>query len=50
MAMPHFDSKHAGTIWWDDSDQTNKIMNVSFILIYIYIPANRMPCHMGFKL
>ena len=35
MAMPHFDSKHAGTIWWDDSDQGNKIMNVSFILIYI---------------
>lgn len=35
MAMPHFDSKHAGTIWWDDSDQRNKIMNVTFILIYI---------------
>ena len=37
MAMPHFDSKHAGTIWWDDSDQRNKIINVSFIFIYIYI-------------
>ena len=37
MAMPHFDSKHAGTIWWDDYDQTNKITNVSFIYKYTYL-------------
>ena len=49
MAMPHFDSKHAGTIWWDDSDQRNKIMNVTFILIYIYTGMCKSNA-LGFKL